>query len=182
MRVRKFTLPDVREGSVIEYAYTVTSDFLFNFQDWTFQRDIPVRWSEYRASIPEYFDYKMLHAGLPRHWPCKPEKESTTQFTVHTAGGFSGSGLAHQREAATNDAVTARATNYRWVMKNVPAFPRRAVHDHGGGLPGPHQLSAGRRAVSRARPTRTWPAPGPKSTWSCWATTTLAGSWTGAAF
>ena len=63
VRVRKFTLPDVREGAVIEYAYSVTSDFLFNFQDWTFQREIPVRWSEYRASIPEYFDYKMLVQG-----------------------------------------------------------------------------------------------------------------------
>ena len=53
VRVRKFTLPDVHEGSVIEYAYTVTSDFLFNLQDWAFQGPYPVRWSEYRASIPE---------------------------------------------------------------------------------------------------------------------------------
>ena len=52
VNVQKFTLPNVREGAVIEYAYTLTSDFLFNFQDWTFQRDIPVRWSEYRVSIP----------------------------------------------------------------------------------------------------------------------------------
>ncbi|RZK31118.1 MAG: DUF3857 domain-containing protein [Hymenobacter sp.] len=43
VRVRKFTLPNVREGAVIEYTYTVTSDFLFNFQDWTFQREIPTR-------------------------------------------------------------------------------------------------------------------------------------------
>ena len=121
LRVRKFTLPDVREGSVIEYTYTVVSDFLFNFQDWTFQRDIPVRWSEFRASIPEYFHYKMLQQGyhpLAAH----TQSESAAQFTVHTAGGFTGRGLGTTREAGSNDAVTTRATNYHWAMKDIPAF------------------------------------------------------------
>ncbi|MBU6122931.1 DUF3857 domain-containing protein [Hymenobacter siberiensis] len=121
VRVCKFTLPDVREGSVIEYNYTVISDFLFNFQDWTFQRDIPVRWSEFRAIIPEYFHYKMLQQGY-HPLAVQTRNESAIQFTIHTAGGFSGSGLMTSREAATNDAVSARATNYDWVMKDVPAF------------------------------------------------------------
>lgn len=33
VNVQKFTLPNVRAGSVIEYAYTLRSDFLFNLQD-----------------------------------------------------------------------------------------------------------------------------------------------------
>ncbi|MBH8557575.1 DUF3857 domain-containing protein [Hymenobacter negativus] len=121
VRVRKFTMPDVREGSVIEYNYTVISDFLFNFQDWTFQRDIPVRWSEFRANIPEYFHYKMLQQGY-HSLAVQTQSESAAQFTVHTAGGFTGGGLATNREAATNDAVTAHATHYVWAMKDVPAF------------------------------------------------------------
>ena len=63
VNVQKFTLPNVREGSVVEFAYTLTSDFLFNFQDWTFQRDIPVRWSEYRVSIPAFYRYKIMYQG-----------------------------------------------------------------------------------------------------------------------
>src|ERR1041385_3527880 len=35
--VKKFTLPNVREGSIIEYEFTVTSDFLENLQPWEFQ-------------------------------------------------------------------------------------------------------------------------------------------------
>ncbi|MGY3089715.1 transglutaminase-like putative cysteine protease [Hymenobacter sp. UYAg731] len=121
VRVRKFTLPDVREGSVIEFNYTVISDFLFNFQDWTFQRDIPVRWSEFRANIPEYFHYKMLQQGY-HALAVQSQSESAMQFTVHTAGGFTGSGMATTREAGSSDAVSTRSTSYDWAMKDVPAF------------------------------------------------------------
>ena len=125
VRVRKFTLPDVREGAVVEYAYTVTSDFLFNFQSWTFQRDIPVRWSEYRANIPEYFDYKMLMQGY-HGLTVNSREEGSGQYVLHTEGGFAGGtggfGGGSGRVAASNDVISARMTNYHWAMKDVPAF------------------------------------------------------------
>ena len=121
VRMRKFTLPDVREGSVIEYSYTVESDFFTNFQDWTFQGDYPVRWSEFRASIPEYFRYRKVLQGY-HALTVQTEEENAAQFNVHTAGGFSGGGLGTQREAASTETVTARQINSRWVMKDIPAF------------------------------------------------------------
>ena len=120
VRVRKFTLPDVREGSVIEYTYTVTSDFFTNFQDWTFQSEYPVRWSEFRASIPEYFRYRKVMQGY-HNLAVQTAEESAAQFNIHTAGSFSG-GLSSTREAASTETVSARQTNSRWVMKDVPAF------------------------------------------------------------
>jgi len=121
VRVRKFTLPDVREGSVIEYSYTVTSDFFTNFQDWTFQSEYPVRWSEFRANIPEYFRYRKVLQGY-HSLNVQTEEESAVQFNIHTAGSFSGGGLNSTREAASTETVSARQTNLRWVMQNVPAF------------------------------------------------------------
>ena len=121
VRVRKFTLPDVREGAVIEYAYTVTSDFLFNFQDWTFQREIPVRWSEYRAAIPEYFDYHMLMQGY--YTPTiQTQEDNQVQFSENVSGGFTNDGQSSQRVAASTETVSARVTNHRWVMKDLPAL------------------------------------------------------------
>ncbi len=118
VRVRKFTLPDVREGSVVEYGYTVTSDFLFNLQDWVFQGPYPVRWSEFRASIPEYFEYKMLMQGyVPL--AVNTHEQSSGQYSLHTQGGFDERG---NRESASNDVITAHVTNYRWVMKDVPVL------------------------------------------------------------
>jgi hypothetical protein len=125
IRVRKFTLPNVREGAVIEYAYTVTSDFLFNFQDWTFQREVPTRWSEFQATIPEYFDYKMLMQGY-EPLALQTREEAQAQYNLHTEGGFTEEGGGFNagagRVAASNETVTAHATNYHWAMQNVPAL------------------------------------------------------------
>ena len=55
----KFTLPNVREGSIIEFYYKVRSDF-WSLPDWQFQHDIPALWSECRVSYPEYFYFKKL--------------------------------------------------------------------------------------------------------------------------
>ncbi|MBC8085079.1 MAG: DUF3857 domain-containing protein, partial [Hymenobacter sp.] len=110
VRVRKFTLPDVREGSVIEYSYVVASDFLFNFQDWAFQREIPTRWSEFRASIPEYFDYKMLQQGY-HALAVQKKSENMAHFMHHT-----------MRETGSSQTMTTRVITHHWAMKDVPAF------------------------------------------------------------
>ena len=58
--VQRFALPQVREGSVIEFSYTIFSDYLLNLRSWQFQTSIPVRWSEYRAVMPPAFTYKVF--------------------------------------------------------------------------------------------------------------------------
>jgi hypothetical protein len=125
VRVRKFTLPNVREGAVIEYAYTVTSDFLFNFQDWTFQREIPTRWSEFQATIPEYFDYKMLMQGY-EPLALQTREQQQAQYNLRTEGGFTsgGGGFSGEsgRVAASSETIVAQATSYHWAMQNVPAL------------------------------------------------------------
>ncbi|OON67361.1 DUF3857 domain-containing protein [Hymenobacter sp. CRA2] len=118
---RKFSMPNVHEGSVVEYAYTVSSDFLFNFQDWSFQNSIPTRWSEYRASIPEYFDYKQLWQGY-EPMAVQEKNEGTTQFTVSWGGESVGSGFNSQRVSGGSETVTPRVTNYRWAGQNIPAL------------------------------------------------------------
>lgn len=119
--MRKFTLPNVRENSVIEYSYTVTSDFTFNFQDWQFQHSIPVRWSEYRASIPTYFDYKMMMQGYVA--PTIAEhSEGVMQVTVRESGSSTGSGFNTQRVPGSSTTVNVPLKTHRWLTQNVPAF------------------------------------------------------------
>ncbi|OWP63648.1 hypothetical protein CDA63_07600 [Hymenobacter amundsenii] len=120
INVRKFTLPNVREGSVVEYTYTVASEFTFNFQDWTFQSDIPVRWSEYRAAIPEYFDYKMLMQGY-EPLAVQERNDGLTQYTIRWSSSITPGGNGG-REAGGVAVVTPTVTNYRWAMKDVPAL------------------------------------------------------------
>ena len=35
--VKKFTFPNIKAGSIIEYEYKIKSDFIFNLQPWDFQ-------------------------------------------------------------------------------------------------------------------------------------------------
>ncbi|WOD44051.1 DUF3857 domain-containing protein [Hwangdonia lutea] len=59
----KFTLPNIKEGSVINYSYTLQSPFKFNYQGWSFQSDIPKLYSEYNTSIPANYEYNIKLVG-----------------------------------------------------------------------------------------------------------------------
>src|SRR5690606_25817146 len=56
---KKIVLPNVKEGSVIEFNYTIRSPYLSTIPDWYFQQGIPVNKVEYVTFIPEYFVYRI---------------------------------------------------------------------------------------------------------------------------
>jgi hypothetical protein len=117
--VQKFTLPNVQEGAVLEHSYVVTSTFFNNYQDWTFQRSIPTRWSEYRTSIPQIYHYKILYQG---YLPLSLNEVSTGSVTMMLAnrlGAGAGAGAGLQ---VGNTSVTLSTEQRRWVMRDVPAF------------------------------------------------------------
>jgi hypothetical protein len=116
--VIKFTAPNVKEGSVVEVTYQIVSDFLHYFRDWEFQTTIPVVWSEYRASIPEFFNYeKFIQGYVPVH--IIESKESPKSFLVTTRDSEGGSTAQTRFET---DKIAYKELNYRWVVKDVPAF------------------------------------------------------------
>lgn len=94
---QKFTLPNVREGSVIEYSYTVMSDFLANFPNWQFQYSIPTRQTDYWAIIPEFFEIQRYMQGYI----------SPTIYDTKEKGQQGYIEKAHH-----------------WVIDNVPAFKK----------------------------------------------------------
>ena len=118
LNVRKFTLPNVREGSVVEFAYTLTSDYLFNFQDWTFQRDIPVRWSEYRVSIPGFYKYNII-SQTSQPFDVQEARVGSTSLTLDRKVGDGG--LSAGLVAGTLN-LTAATEEHRWVLKHLPAL------------------------------------------------------------
>lgn len=94
---KKFTMPNVKEGSVIDVSYTITSDFVYNLREWEFQTTIPTVWSEYRAEIPSYFDYKFLMQGYhPLHNRTENRQVTATPEMENNA--------------------------YVWIMKDIPAL------------------------------------------------------------
>ncbi|HEX5171800.1 MAG TPA: transglutaminase domain-containing protein [Cyclobacteriaceae bacterium] len=85
INLQKFTLPNVKEGSVIEYSYTIYSEFLTNFPNWQFQYDIPVQWSEYWAMLPEFLTFEKYMQGYipPTTYEVKTKPNTGFQVYAH---------------------------------------------------------------------------------------------------
>ncbi len=98
---KKFALPDVKEGSVIEYRYSIESPFLFNLRDWKFQSTIPVVYSEYTARMIPFYEYTYILQGA-------------SKFDVYknVPGNFKN----HYATVDYYDNI------YTFGMKNLPAF------------------------------------------------------------
>lgn len=60
--IKKITFPDVKEGSVIEYQIKNYGGSLY-IQDWNFQEDIPVNYTEFKTTIPNSFQFKRMIKG-----------------------------------------------------------------------------------------------------------------------
>jgi len=58
-----FNLPNLHNGCIIEYKYSIESPFLEKFRTWEFQSDIPKVYSEYEVHIPTVFGYNVSLRG-----------------------------------------------------------------------------------------------------------------------
>lgn len=82
--LKKFTIPQARVGTVLEYKYRLVSDFYYNIRVWKAQELIPVRYAEYNVIIPEYFKFNVETRGVER---LMSEKKNHT-LDLHINGQF----------------------------------------------------------------------------------------------
>jgi hypothetical protein len=95
-RKLKISFPDVREGSIIEWSYTKSVGSIYNLVPWSFQTDIPVKYSEFNLRIPDGLQYKFIQEGY----------ESVNEYT----------------KKHFVDRGTVQSTEYHWVMRDIPAL------------------------------------------------------------
>ncbi|KQB38229.1 Transglutaminase-like superfamily protein [Flavobacterium daejeonense] len=121
---KKITLPNVKEGSVIEYEYTLHTPSIGNPRDWCFQSDIPVNYSEYVTLVPEYFIFNTNVKGFVR--PTVNVVKSTKTIRIDSkervTNGFGGA-------VSTNfisDNVNYTETRTTYLVENMPAIKDEA--------------------------------------------------------
>lgn len=61
--IKKFAVPNVSVGSVIEVYYQLETPYIFNLRRWDFQGEIPKLHSAYWAVIPAYYHYNISLIG-----------------------------------------------------------------------------------------------------------------------
>ncbi|MEQ9101006.1 MAG: DUF3857 domain-containing protein [Imperialibacter sp.] len=99
--VKKFALPGVQKGSIIDIKYNVVSPFVYRLNDWRFQSKIPTLYSYYEARMIPFYEYVFILIGNPK-------------LTLHKS--FLQPGKEHFAGADYSIAVNQFAT------KNVPSF------------------------------------------------------------
>ncbi len=115
--VEKFTLPAVKEGSIIEYTYTLTSPYIFNIPSWKFQHaDYPVLWSEYQVSIPTVLTYASIKQGIDSFYVNKAWEEKETYKMNNKNPDENSYTISRQLFAEVNTLM------HRWVQKDVMPF------------------------------------------------------------
>lgn len=112
----KFSMPSVRAGSIIEYTYTVTSEWFDRLPTWRFQwQGIPCLWSEYLVDIPQTLSFVFVRQGIH---PYAVDKGSTGHDSYRVTE-TNQSGIATTNEDLT---VSANTVRHDWAIKDIPAF------------------------------------------------------------
>ncbi|MEO7121093.1 MAG: DUF3857 domain-containing protein [Ginsengibacter sp.] len=106
---QKFTMPDVKEGSVIEYSYKLTSYRYSDLPDWGFQNLLyPCLYSEIHIGIPDLFRFLVARYGIDS-FTNVISKDTYTTLHMSTVN------------------VGTTIHNHTWIMKDIPAFK---LEDH----------------------------------------------------
>lgn len=99
---KKFAMPDVKEGSVFEISYKITSPYYTFLPTWRFQSVIPVRLSEYTMKVSPHFDYAQIMRG----------EGKLSDYQKYSDGGT---------PTMINN-ITYHDMIYKFTMNDVPAF------------------------------------------------------------
>lgn len=102
----KFSFPDVKPGSVIEYKYILRSDLFMYIPMLDIQKDIPMLHCEKKAEIPEYFIYDVKASGYPTPSVTKLTGKKTFLFGIDRS----------------NKPTNTNTTIYKLSKNDIPAF------------------------------------------------------------
>jgi hypothetical protein len=115
--VKKITMPNVKEGSVIEYKYKIVSPYKSNFPTWTFQNTIPVNNSKYVTKIPEYYVYKANFRGFV--FPVKQETSENKSYSFTTKERSTGKATSTE---FTNESIQYKENITTYSAEKVPSM------------------------------------------------------------
>ncbi|WP_294818242.1 DUF3857 and transglutaminase domain-containing protein [uncultured Flavobacterium sp.] len=114
-RQRIITMPNVKEGSVIEYKYTIATPYFTVFRDWYFQHEIPAGHVSYEIAIPLYFNYNRFLSGYIE------VSQSEPKVRLGAGGRFNESAVtftAKNVKAIKDEGYTNNIKNYTSILSH----------------------------------------------------------------
>lgn len=120
----KFSIPNVKVGTVIEYKYKMFSPFAYSLPDCEMQTDVPVINSTYEVIIPEYFFFNLAMKGF-EHIDVA-ESQGNQQFNLGSSsnGANTISCTSRNLKFSAKDIPALKDENYVWCVNDFNAGVR----------------------------------------------------------
>jgi hypothetical protein len=124
---KKITMPGIREGSVIEYKYTIRSPFITSIDKIQLQYSIPIDKLEVNVIIPPFFIFKK-HTNPQSQLDFKiQESKKRTYFTSSGVERNSGYIVRHSQN---NSKIEYEENMYTIEKENIPALKKEEYVDY----------------------------------------------------
>ncbi|MDI5948044.1 DUF3857 domain-containing protein [Flavobacterium yafengii] len=119
---KKITMPNIKVGSVVEFKYRIRSSRFSELTEWSFQSSIPVNYSEFKTSIPEYFVYNPNIKGFisPKITKENSNKSLSYSYRSEARPGESVGSSSSQEKLEFLETRTV------YVAENLPAMKEEA--------------------------------------------------------
>ncbi len=113
----KIAFPNVKVGSVFEFKYEKTSPYYSYLDDFLFQSSMPVRYSRYQVTIPQYFTFNKRTVGYE---PIDYSEKQVSLFLMLDKGDrLQCSGT--QMTFVTSDLPALKDDSYVWNKQDYTA-------------------------------------------------------------
>ncbi len=117
----KITMPDVKEGSVIEYKYTIESPFIYNIDEFRLQEEIPLDKVSVVFKSPEYFQYKTHQRGWIPYQVNSTVKDRSMSISITERDNAR---LSEMKSKTRIQQVKFKENAYEIEMESVPAMKK----------------------------------------------------------
>lgn len=119
---KSFTMPNVKEGSILEYQYSVVSPFISNIDEFILQEDIPIKKTVAIMESPEYFIFRLNTKGF---LPIRSDKRTATDqisFLNKTRSG--GQGFSSRNTNFSTSVISFNKEITTYELTDVPALKK----------------------------------------------------------
>ncbi|MFP9097836.1 DUF3857 domain-containing protein [Flavobacterium sp. RHBU_24] len=136
--VIRVKMPDVHEGSIIEYKYTIRTPHFGYFRDFYFQFDVPANEVAYDVAIPVYFFYNIYTVGYVGIKVAETTMRPNNPLTVTSNSRYVitekvSSYSASNVKALKDEPYVTNLDNYTGMVKHelsAVSFPERSMQKY----------------------------------------------------
>ncbi|MFD2542386.1 DUF3858 domain-containing protein [Lacinutrix gracilariae] len=125
-KTTKFTMPNIKDGCVVEYKYTIKSESI-NIDDIAFQKTIPINKYYFKVATPEYFGYKALINPKAVYYPKLDRSYEQSKITL---GGFDRYSTGTKGSKYNSSAVDYQKNIIIADLTNIPALKDEVYVDN----------------------------------------------------